>query len=80
MVENLVQRAFSAETRNVLWVGDITYIPLQHGFLYFTWHIDVFSRKAVGWAMKTRMTEQLLIDPLLASSRPGTTPSGVDRP
>jgi len=43
----------------------ITYIPLQHGFLYLATYIDVFSRKVVGWAMNTRMTGQLVIDAFL---------------
>ena len=62
IVDNLVQRAFHAETRNALWVGDITYLPLQSGFLYLATWIDVFSQKVVGWAMNTRMTQQLVID------------------
>lgn len=65
IMENLVKRAFEAKTRNTLWVGDITYIPLKHGFLYLATYIDVFSRKVVGWAMNTRMTEQLVIDAFL---------------
>jgi putative transposase len=77
IVENLVQRAFSAETKNVLWVGDITYIPLQQGFLYLATYIDVFSRKVVGWAMKTRMTEQLVIDAFLQAVGREQPPAGL---
>jgi putative transposase len=63
VVENLVKRVFEAKTRHVLWVGDITYIPLHTGgFLYLATWVDVFSRKVVGWAMHTRMTDQLVID------------------
>ncbi|WP_081904345.1 DDE-type integrase/transposase/recombinase [Brevibacillus thermoruber] len=39
--------------------------PLQHGFLYLATYLDGFSRKVVGWAMNTRMTEQLVIDAFL---------------
>jgi putative transposase len=46
----MVQRAFSAESRNVLWFRYIIYIPLQQGFLYLAAYIDInFSRKVVGW-------------------------------
>lgn len=65
IVENLVQRVFASQSRNILWVGDTTYIPLQSGFLYLTTFIVVCSRKVMGWAMKTRMTEQLVIDAFL---------------
>jgi putative transposase len=65
IMDNLVKRAFEAQTKNTLWVGDITYLPLQHGFLYLATYLDVFSRKVVGWAMNTRMTEQLVIDAFL---------------
>ncbi|WP_420908808.1 hypothetical protein [Brevibacillus humidisoli] len=34
VMDNLVKRAFEAKTKNTLWIGDITYLPLQHGFLY----------------------------------------------
>ncbi|MCY9669554.1 IS3 family transposase [Paenibacillus alginolyticus] len=63
IAENLVKRVFDTKTKHILWVGDITYIPLQTGgFLYLAVWIDVFSRKVVGWAMQTRMTDQLVID------------------
>lgn len=63
VAENLVKRVFDTKAKHVLWVGDITYIPLQTGgFLYLATWIDVFSRKVVGWAMQTRMTDQLVID------------------
>ncbi|WP_139488180.1 IS3 family transposase [Brevibacillus dissolubilis] len=62
IMKNLVKRAFTTEKKNALWVGDITYIPLQTGFLYLATYIDVFSRKVVGRAISTRMTDQLVID------------------
>jgi len=65
IVDNLVQRVFQAQERNRLWVGDITYIPLQNGrFVYLAAYLDVFSRKVVGWSLQSRMTQQLVIDAL----------------
>jgi len=34
---------------NQVWCIDITYIPMQKGFLYLTAIIDVYSRYIVGW-------------------------------
>jgi len=70
IMDNLVKRAFEAKTKNTLWVGDITYIPLKHGFLYLATYIDVFSRKVVGWAMNTRMTERLALTQAVGRERP----------
>ena len=36
---------------NQLWVSDITYIHLLHGFAYLAAIIDLFSRKCIGWAL-----------------------------
>ena len=47
---NLVQRKFSAEKLNSVWVTDITYIHVPgKGFCYLTTFIDLASRKPVGW-------------------------------
>lgn len=74
IVENLVQRAFHTQTRNTLWVGDITYIPIKPGFVYLATWIDVFSRKVVGWSLQSRMTQQLVVDAFsqaLGREKPG---------
>lgn len=77
VVENLVQRVFESEVKNALWVGDITYIPLHTGFLYLATFIDVFSRKVVGWSMKRRMTEQLVMDAFLQAVGREHPPPGL---
>lgn len=61
---NLVEQVFNVDKANSLWVGDITYIPTQTGFLYLAIVIDVYSRKIVGWSMSVRMLENLVIDAL----------------
>ena len=58
---NLLNQIFKASDKNKIWVGDITYIPTQKKTLYLAVYIDVFSRKVVGWAMDTRMKDQLVI-------------------
>ena len=46
-----VDRRFSAEGPDRLWVADITYVPTWAGFLYLAIVLDVCSRRIVGWAM-----------------------------
>ena len=36
---------------NEVWVGDITYIPLNNKFLYLSVVLDVGRRKIVGWSL-----------------------------
>src|SRR5213078_4483722 len=40
---DLVDRSFTADAPNVLWVADITYIPTWAGFLYLAVVLDVLS-------------------------------------
>jgi putative transposase len=48
---NLLGRDFSAEAPNRKWVADITGIPTQRGWLYLAGILDVYSRRAIGYAM-----------------------------
>ena len=45
---DLVERNFTAEGRDRLWVADITYIPTWSGFLYLAVVLDAWSRRVVG--------------------------------
>ena len=45
-----------------LWVGDITYIPLEGGeFCYLAMLMDRFSRRIIGWQLADHMTEDLVL-------------------
>ena len=61
---DLVQRAFTVEGPNRLWVADITYIPTWAGFLYLAVVLDAWSRRVVGWAMATHLRTELVLDAL----------------
>jgi putative transposase len=58
---DLVDRNFTADAPNQLWVADITYIPTWSGFLYLAVVLDVFSRRVVGWAMENHMRKELVL-------------------
>ena len=61
---DLVERDFSAEGPDQLWVADITYIPTWAGFLYLAVVLDVWSRRVVGWSMATHLRTELVLDAL----------------
>ena len=46
---------------NQIWVGDITYIPTEEGWLYLAGILDLYSRRIVGWAMSEHIDTQLIL-------------------
>ncbi len=61
---DLVDRDFTADGPDRLWVTDITYIPTWAGFLYLAVVVDAFSRRVVGWSMASHLRTQLVLDAL----------------
>lgn len=59
---DLVDRDFTVDGPNRLWVADITYIPTWAGFLYLAVVIDAWSRRVIGWAMATHLRTELVVD------------------
>lgn len=71
---NLIERDFTADAPDHLWVSDITYIPTGEGWLYLASIVDVFSRRVVGWAMEAHMRTSLVLAALqmaLGNRQPG---------
>jgi transposase InsO family protein len=68
--EDLVQRQFTAERPNQLWVADFTYVATWRGFVYVAFVIDVIdvidviARRIVGWRAHTTMRTDLVLDAL----------------
>ena len=62
---NLLARKFTVDKPDQYYVGDITYIATQEGWLYLAIVIDLFSRKVVGWSMAKHMKASLVNDALL---------------
>jgi putative transposase len=61
---DLVDRDFSAEGPDQLWVGDITFVPTAAGFLYLAVVVDAWSRRVVGWSMANHLRTELVLDAL----------------
>lgn len=74
---NLVNRAFTPKQKNEVYVGDITYIPTQEGWLYLAVVIDLFSRQVVGWSMNKRMKASLVNDALTMAINKRKPPKGL---
>jgi len=61
---DLVERDFSADAPNRLWVADFTYVMTWSGVVYVAFVIDAFSRRIVGWKADTTMKTSLVLDTL----------------
>ncbi len=61
---DLVERAFTAERLDQLWVADITYVRTFAGWVYCAFVLDVFSRRVVGWQVSTSLRTDLALDAL----------------
>jgi transposase InsO family protein len=61
---DLVDRNFTAERPNQLWVADLTYVTTWAGFVYVAFVIDVFARLIVGWRVSRSLSSDLALDAL----------------
>ena len=52
---NLLARHFSFDKPNMAWVGDITYIPTDEGWLYCAIVKDLCTKQIVGYAFSDRI-------------------------
>ena len=62
--DDLVERTFSADAVNQVWLIDITEHPTDEGKLYLCALKDVCSGRIVGYSMDARMTAQLAVSAL----------------
>jgi putative transposase len=61
---DLVQRDFSAQALNQLWVADLSYLRCWQGLVFFAFVLDAYSRKVVGWQLASHMRTTLVLDAL----------------
>ena len=60
MAEDLLQRDFAPVAPDRVWSSDITYIATDEGWLYLAIVLDLFSRRVVGWALRTTLETELV--------------------
>jgi putative transposase len=67
-------RNLKIERPNQVWVTDITYIPMQKGFMYLTAVMDVYSRKILSWGISNsqdaKWCKQVLEEAIREYGRP----------
>ena len=73
---DLVERDFSAERPDALYVADFTHLRCWEGKVYLAFVIDVYSRRVVGWQLTPHMRASLVCDALKMAV--STRPRGAD--
>lgn len=75
---NLLARRFDPEAINRVWAGDVTYIATHEGFAYLAVLLDLYARRAVGWAISRHNDTELALAALRRAVRTrGALPSGI---
>ncbi len=64
IAENYLNRVFTAEKPNEVWLTDITYIYTDEGWLYLAAIMDMCSRRIVGWSMADHLRTELPLEAL----------------
>ena len=71
---DLIQRDFTASRPDALWCADFTYLRCWEGLVFFSFVIDAYSRRIVGWQFGAHMRTDLVLDALrmaLTRRQPG---------
>jgi transposase InsO family protein len=64
---DLVKRDFGRDEPDQLWLGDVTYIPTDEGWLYVSSVLDAASRRLLGWSIADHLRTELCTDALRAA-------------
>jgi transposase InsO family protein len=73
---DLVNRDFTATRPDALWIADFTYLRSWEGVGFFSFVLDVYSRRCVGWQLAGNMRTDLVLDALRMAL--GTRRHGAD--
>jgi putative transposase len=66
-------RNMAIERPDQVWASDITYVPLDHGFLYLTAIMDWYSRYVIAWRLSNTLSGSFCLEALdeaLVTARP----------
>ncbi len=74
---NLLDRRFTAERPDSVWLADISYIPTGEGFLYLAAIEDTATRQIVGWSMADHLRAGLCVDALVMALQRCRPPDGL---
>ena len=71
--DNKLNREFSVDSPNQVWVTDITYIRVMDSWIYLVVILDLFSRRVVGYQTSNKIDTELVLralDQALSRYRP----------
>ena len=74
---NRLDRNFTAERPDQVWLADISYIPTDEGWLYLAAIKDMVTREIVGWSMADHLKAGLCIDALVMALQRCQPPRGL---
>jgi putative transposase len=74
---NLLERRFTADRPDAVWLADISYLPTGEGWLYLAAIKDLATREIVGWSMADHLGAGLACDALLMAIRRRQPPRGL---
>lgn len=74
---NLLNRNFTVNAPDQVWMTDMTYLPSRSGWLYLTVFIDLFSRLVTGWAVSTSLSHEGVLDALYRAIWRRRPPAGL---
>ncbi len=77
VASNELARRFAPGGTQAWWVGDITYVWTNEGWLYLATLLELATRRIVGWSMSSRIDAALVRGALeMALGRTGAAPQG----
>ena len=75
--QNLLERQFTAEHPNQIWVSDITYFKVNDYWVYLCVILDLFSRKIVGYRVSRNASTNLVTSTFRTAFRERGNPSSL---
>lgn len=57
-------RGLRVDCPNQVWAADITYLPMQRGFLYLVVTMDWHTRKVLAWRISTTLEADFCVEAL----------------
>ncbi|MDD2493560.1 MAG: IS3 family transposase [Tissierellia bacterium] len=75
-LKNILDRNFSPNAPNTVWVTDITYVWTVSGFVYLTTVMDLFSRRVIGW----HLSDTLCVEGVLRAINKAKSSRKLDTP
>jgi putative transposase len=74
---NHLERNFTADSPDRVWLADISYIATDEGWLYLAAIKDMATREIVGWSMADHLRTELCIDALVMALQRHSPSAGL---